>query len=557
MDNKTYTAASNAAYVYRDLVQHNKLLLIITLVHIISAVISELLGILIPSLAVGIISGGMTEFAAFAAAAGVLVAASEAVNTTERMQNVYMSDHQRTYIKRVLKKFLTCDYSVLESERGQTMYRQALGAVTSGGDYGTGVCGMIYSTDMLARKAIAFAVYAVMLLRLSPMLFAFVAVMSVIDAAALKYARSYENSIRGEYGGYLKQEAYLIKTSGDAKIGKDVRIYAMSDRFNAIWRRVIDGYRRVLWSAKMRHGLADAVAGVCGAATSVVAYAYLIRLVYSGGITIAALVMYFGVVSYCSQMLRGIMYFINRINLASIQISELRRFIELKSADMGRIEVNAESVDIEFKNVTFKYDGAADNTLENFSLHIKAGEKIALVGVNGAGKTTVVKLLCGFYKPTEGEIFINGVPIGEIKKDSLMSLCSVIFQEAVTLPFTIAENVSMQEAESTDYSRVRRCLERADLMKRINKLAQKLSANMTREFDSGGVIFSGGEQQKLLLARALYKDAPMLIFDEPTAALDPLAESKRMKNSTKYRRIKRRSTFRTGLQAHAFATGLC
>jgi ABC-type multidrug transport system fused ATPase/permease subunit len=180
---------------------------------------------------------------------------------------------------------------------------------------------------------------------------------------------------------------------------------------------------------------------------------------------------------------------------------------------------------IEFKDVCFSYGDASGNVLNNFSLSVRAGEKVALVGINGAGKTTIVKLLCGLYKPDSGVIEINGTDISYFRKRDLLTLFSAVFQDISLFAFTVAENVSMKPAAETNERRVADCLEKAGLLDEIMKYKDGLRSWMMKDLYKDGIIMSGGQQQKLLMARALYKDAPILILDEPTAALDPIAES--------------------------------
>ncbi len=149
---------------------------------------------------------------------------------------------------------------------------------------------------------------------------------------------------------------------------------------------------------------------------------------------------------------------------------------------------------------------------------------MALVGINGAGKTTIVKLLCGFYRPNSGEILIGGKDIRDFRKEDLFSLFSTVFQDIYIQPFTVAENVSLQDANHTDRSRVQECLAQAGLWDKISQCEMGMDTPMTKDL-TNGLVLSGGEQQKLLMARALYKGAPIFILDEPTAALDPIAES--------------------------------
>jgi ABC-type multidrug transport system fused ATPase/permease subunit len=183
------------------------------------------------------------------------------------------------------------------------------------------------------------------------------------------------------------------------------------------------------------------------------------------------------------------------------------------------------AISISFRNVDFSYSEESRKILDNFNLEIKAGEKIALVGVNGAGKTTIVKLLCGFYTVDSGEVLINGIDVKDFRKQDLFKLFSAVFQDIVIMPFTIGENVSMAAIDESDRDKIWESLETAGLREAIEKYKDGIDAPMTREIVENGVILSGGQQQKLLMARALYKNAPLLILDEPTAALDPIAES--------------------------------
>ena len=181
--------------------------------------------------------------------------------------------------------------------------------------------------------------------------------------------------------------------------------------------------------------------------------------------------------------------------------------------------------DVELRNVSFTYAGADKPTLQNVNLKIRAGERIALVGLNGAGKTTMVKLICGLLYPTEGEILINGVKSTDFNRDEYFKLFSVIFQDVHLLPLSIAANITLQQESHQDANRLQKCLEQSGLMDKIHRLPEGLNTLMVKNVNEEAVELSGGEMQKLLLARALYKEAPMLILDEPTAALDPIAEN--------------------------------
>jgi len=218
-----------------------------------------------------------------------------------------------------------------------------------------------------------------------------------------------------------------------------------------------------------------------------------------------------------------------RLKEASIRIDDFREYMNWDDGiNMGEGEniepLLHEKLSIEFKNVTFAYPESEKPTIKNLNLTIEAGEKIALVGINGAGKTTLVKLLTGLYNPTQGVILINGIPVEAFNRYEYYNLFGVIFQDVNILPFTIAQNISGQTVEETDLEKVNRVLEQSGLAEKIQSLEKKEHTSLTQVIDDKGIMLSGGELQKLMLARALYKDAPILVLDEPTAALDPIAE---------------------------------
>jgi len=184
---------------------------------------------------------------------------------------------------------------------------------------------------------------------------------------------------------------------------------------------------------------------------------------------------------------------------------------------------NGEPLVLEFRKVSFRYPKSENFVLKEVSLTLREGDSLSIVGVNGAGKTTFIKLLCRLYDPTEGVILLNGIDIRKYRYDDYLALFSVVFQDFKLLSQPLGKN----GAASEDYDRARAedCLRRAGFGERLDQLPQGLDTWLYRDFDENGVEISGGEAQKIALARALYKDAPFIILDEPTAALDPIAEA--------------------------------
>lgn len=190
----------------------------------------------------------------------------------------------------------------------------------------------------------------------------------------------------------------------------------------------------------------------------------------------------------------------------------------------GDREVDLSRVDIEFRDVYFRYPGAKADTLKGVNLHIRAGERLAVVGRNGSGKTTFIKLLCRLYDADRGEILVNGVNIQSLTRECCIQLFSVVFQDFKLFSLSVSENLTAGEAAES--ARLRQSLYEADVLERVERMTKKEETTLYKDIDKDGVEVSGGEAQKLALARALYKDAPVVVLDEPTAALDPVAEHK-------------------------------
>ena len=206
---------------------------------------------------------------------------------------------------------------------------------------------------------------------------------------------------------------------------------------------------------------------------------------------------------------------------------ELYRFLDLPDEMYhGTLSVEKREdnkFEIEFRNVSFQYPGSDSYALKNVSFKFQIGERLAFVGRNGSGKTTFVKLLCRLYDPTEGQILLKGIDISKYNYDQYLRLFSVVFQDIFLFAFSLGENISAQQ--NYEEEKVRTCLQKVNFGEWLSQLEQGLKTACGRMYQNDGVEFSGGEAQKIALARALYKDAPYIILDEPTASLDPLAEA--------------------------------
>ena len=228
-------------------------------------------------------------------------------------------------------------------------------------------------------------------------------------------------------------------------------------------------------------------------------------------------------------MMGSILGTINRVQDGAMQISDFREAMELPDRlNRGEgIPTPKGPFTIEFRNVSFKYPQGEKKILDNVSFRIESGEKIALVGLNGAGKTTLTMLMCGLFMPDEGEVLLDGHPLTEYNRDEIYALFGFVPQNYHLLPVSIARNIaSAMTDDEIDREKLEYCIETAGLAEKIASLPNGAETPINREVNRDGIELSGGETQKLLLARLLYKNPPCIILDEPTAALDPIAEDR-------------------------------
>ena len=254
----------------------------------------------------------------------------------------------------------------------------------------------------------------------------------------------------------------------------------------------------------------------------------LILAAMEGSVTPGEFVLFFSAISQMSGFINGIIDYFGTLHEMHLKTSDCIEFLE---EDHNRLKRTGgiqkpvgRPLSVEFRNVTYKYPNGEKNVLENISFKIEAGEKISLVGLNGAGKTTLTLLMCGLLHPDQGEVLIDGHPVCEYNNNDIHTLFSLLPQKYTILPTSVAENVAMTDRKEIDESRLWNALEISGIADRIRSLPNGIETGMNKQYDANAVILSGGEMQKLLLARVLYHRAPIMILDEPTAALDPIAE---------------------------------
>ncbi len=385
----------------------------------------------------------------------------------------------------------------------------------------------------LLRDVIGFLFYLALLSCVSPLLIAVIAAASLTGYCINRPLAEYRYRHREEEGECDRLFMRFYTYAEDAAMAKDIRIFGMrpwlEQMFHSTWETFRAFHRRVqnvyLWGSIAGLVLAFLQNGF--------AYAYLIRLVLDGNLSVSLFLLYFSAVGNFSAWINGILGDILTLHKQGLEISNIRECLEypepfrfedgepIPAAVMAQGQTKYELC---LEDVSFRYPGAEQDTLSHIHLTLHPGEKLAVVGLNGAGKTTLIKLLCGFLDPTQGKVLLNGKDIRQYDRREYYRLFSAVFQDFQVLAATVAVNVA-QTDENIEEEKVRDCIAKAGLTGKIESLPDGYQSKLERSVHEDAVALSGGETQRLMLARALYKDAPFVVLDEPTAALDPIAEA--------------------------------
>lgn len=370
--------------------------------------------------------------------------------------------------------------------------------------------------------------YASLLAFINPIVFVVVTIVSILSYFTTLWQSKYYEKNKHLWEKESRKEGYLKGLSENLQVAKDIKLYGLEEWLN----KMMSDYRAhiIMWNKRCRlRGLwASILAGLMTLIQNGVAYVVLIGMLLAGNLSAGDFVFYFGIVGSVAGFLHGIVGDVAKLNKRADKIAYYREFFDYPNKfNHGKgCELPTGAVTIELRDVWYKYDGAEDFTLKGINLTMKEGESLALVGINGAGKTTLVKLICGFYRPTKGEILVNGKLIDEYNIEEYYSMISAVFQEIRPVCFTMFEYVA-----SADLNRLTAREDAVSAMKlagiwdKIESLEHGIDTHLMKGIYDDGVDLSGGEMQKLVLARAIYKNGSVLILDEPTAALDPIAEN--------------------------------
>lgn len=463
-----------------------------------------------------------------------------------RWKNVQLSCLWHTQNKVFIEKLLSMDFADMDDSHVQELRSRIWQNTDSGG---WGLYKLIYSFDAIIRSIMSMISailltaslfilpvttdseeltilnHPVFLLLLIVVMFGVTFAAPLLSVKAGSYWVKYadENQLGNRLFGF-----WLGNLGNDRSKALDVRIY----RQDILSRNNLNKYNPFIPTSKLAKASRGAMGGyqaLSGAVSQIfvgVAYIFVCLKALGGAFGVGSIVQYVSAVIALSSSLSMLIEAFGDFKNNTPFLRTVFEFLDMPDKmDQGDMAVGIENnkgYEIEFRNVSFKYPGQEDYALRNVSMTFHAGQRMAVVGMNGSGKTTLIKLLCRLYDPTEGKILLNGLDIRKYNYCEYLQLFSVVFQDFKLLSFELGQNVA--GSMDVDSDKADQCLRDAGFGIRLDKLPHGLSTALYKNFDENGVDISGGEAQKIALARALYKDAPFMILDEPTAALDPVAE---------------------------------
>lgn len=447
-------------------------------------------------------------------------------NTVKRyldVKRVYVVNHMN---KLMAEKIMNLEYSYLENPYYLDLKERAVFAI----DNQNVIAGTIVTAASILSQAVTMFSLVVLMATLGPVLIIAIVVGIVLMLLLYRTMSKYMVMMTQEIIPINRRFGYYLELGMGKTCHKDIRLYDMekmlTDRLVGYLGDTCDLFDKI----QKRTGIAMGGMNVVNELLAAFSYGYVgirtISDIFGPRLSIGSLTMY---VSAAIQFTGSVSGIGENIVMLLQRLSFLEPYFEFMSLKEetrveGKEKFSGEVETVEFRNVTFTYPNAEKPVLKNVSFSIHKGEKISIVGLNGAGKSTLVKLICRMYQADSGEILINGKNIYEYEYLSYMKCISAVFQDYRLFNFSIAENISCKES-GADEERISHLVEEVGMKEKIDSLPDGINSRFGKEYEEDGVELSGGQGQKIAIARALYKKASMVILDEPASALDPIAEA--------------------------------
>lgn len=531
--NRPYRSAlDNALWSFREILKQAPVCFLLMALEVPLNVCLSFTEVYLPALVVAEFTGGapLSRMAFRVGMVILLMLTANVLRTFSKglSQTYYLTKYRFQKNMEVNRKSMTCFFQNYESKDIRELGDRATLATQQWN--GVQPVSDVPSRSMkLVENILCYLLFGSVISFVSPLLVPILTIAPAVNWFCARAYRNWEYAHRDKWTDIDHRLWYVQGETADFRAGKDIRIYGCAGWFRQIYSDLCA--RRAFWNRQLiwRSFLSRIADLFVILLRDGAAYALLIKMTLAGELTVDRFLLYFSAISMFASFIGNIMTEWNGIRATSLDLCDYRKYLDLPEQDgTGEADVTkllGTAPEITFEHVSFRYEGAHSDTLQDLNLTLNSGEKVALVGLNGAGKTTLVKLLCGLYLPTEGDIKINGISVRKFRRKDYYRLFAPVFQDVQTGFFSLAETVSGQIGEGTDFRRAGQCLELAGLGEKLRSLPQGIHTKLDKQLYADGIALSGGEAQKLMLARALYKDAPVLVLDEPTAALDPVAEN--------------------------------
>ena len=526
MEKKKYGIMSNLRFYLREIIGFCKFGLIPVLFLVPARIIKSLTTIFVPKIVIDAIQsfGGENVFLIRILIVTAIIALTSVL---ELVLNNTMLHSMNSFVlirlnKLWVEKVSTMDYEVFTSETGKQASSKA--RLTLEGTTRWGIGTYIPRLLDLITSFLGFIIYAALLVYVHPLVLVALIVTYSINMIITVIAEKKKQALKEDVARADRKMNYFAYNTRGLSIAKDIRVYSMREWIRQMATLARLDKRKVDEKVQGYQVFVLVINSIVVLLRDGIVYFILIMLNLRGAITIGEFALYAAAVTGMGEWLTQITTGIGLFKEADNNVVDFRTFLALPDEKNGMSKTfdMKGAPGVELKDVSFSYDGEK-NVLENISCKIKPGEKIAIVGPNGAGKTTFIKLICGLLHPVKGEILIDGISTADINQSECSRVISAVFQDSALLPVSIKNNIIMND-NVPDEDRLKKIVEIVGLNDKIDSLDNGIETPLVKHITEHGTEMSGGEVQRLFLARALYKDAPILILDEPTAAMDPIAE---------------------------------
>lgn len=521
---KHYSIWSNYIFTFKPLWQQKRRIALCFLAAAVLFVAVPVVGMMITSMMIGSLEQGisMQHFVCRALLAfagyGVLNMAKSYLDA--RNDGQYIEARTALFLMDWIKKDLTVSMEQCEDAQIQKLKKKSENCIWANE---WGIEGFMRHNLDLLKSLLGLFVYTLIVGIMNWKILAMLVGMSAVSAAAAYGVTRYYEKIKDPLAEQGVTMGYINREVDDVQSGKDIRIFGLGKWIVGKYDQAIKKCRRLYFQRDIREYGSNMLDTALDAVRDLVCYLYLI-LQLSQGMRISEFVFYLGLVAGFSNWIGMISKRVVSVKQESDNISELRNYLSLEEeAPSGVKLAETDRIEVVFDHVSYRYHGAEEETLHDVSFRLASGEKLALVGLNGAGKTTIVKLMSGLYLPTSGTVYVNGISTRALDRSAYFAKQAAIFQEPFQTSYNIAENIALEE--TYDRAKLWKVLAQAGLDEKVKSLDRQLDTHLGKDIAQDGIMLSGGEMQKLLLARALYREAQLILLDEPTAALDALAET--------------------------------